>query len=343
MTPRLSAAAGRLGEALRQPAIPAHVSSIAGRLAALFQPAPDLATVATKESYQQLDEWISQVGQELTELVAAIRFPPELPVTGAPTAAERALLTEIIAHPADDAPRHRYAELAAPRNDPRAELIREQFIAIELQQKAPQAGELDKHQARADALIKFHPEWAEDVLRLGAKQVRFYRGFIGLIEIDVGDFLRQAEAIFQLAPVQHLQLRNAAGHLGELAASPYLRRIRSLLLNEQELADADVEALVDSPHLRELRLLDLQRNKLTNTAVTAIAASPNLGGLRFLNVDGNPCDNPCDGQTYLTDTQWVWTPRKFGLALEAKYGPKPYFHFPTQRTTPDVDQLWFVP
>lgn len=335
----LSEAARRLILALRDPALPGAVRDPGDRLTALLKRIPELPAATSGQPGPDPHDLFLQVERELGELTAAFAYPAEPPVLGPPTPEEDALHAEILAHPEQDALRRRYAELAARRQDPRAELIRCQFAIRELRHSgAPRAKDVP-HEQRAAALIKFHPEWAEDVLRLGASSVRFYRGFIGLIDIDTPTFLRHAEALYRAAPLQHLQLRNAAGHLGELGAAPHLARIRSLLLCENGLGDADVAALVGSPHLRGLRALDLSRNRLTDAAVAAIAATPNLDALRYLNVDYNPCADPVDGRYYSDDVNWVWAPREAGKALEAKYGPKPYLHPTTEQWPGDIDLL----
>lgn len=328
----------KLAAGLRHPAIPRTVARPAGKLLALFEHVPELVEATTEKSRLEFQDWMRKVGHEIGELTPAIRFPPEPPMTGSFSTEELALLAEIVANPQDNAPRLRFAELAAKRNDPRADMIQAQFAILELRQKNALKGHEVKHSQRATALASFHPEWAEAVVRLGAKSVRYYRGFIGFVEIDTSDFLRNAAALFQAAPIEHLQLRKAAGRVGELAASPFFDRIRSLLVIEDGIGDADILALAASPHSRGLQFLDLRGNKLTNTAVEAIVASPNLAALVELNLRGNRCDVPAE-MFWFSDTDSEWGPTDYGKTLEARYGRKSYFWAATEARPLDLEDM----
>jgi len=164
--------------------------------------------------------------------------------------------------------------------------------------------------------------------RFGASNIRFFRGFPAQIEIDARDFLKNAEAIFAVAPIQHLVLRNAKPLMSELAACAYLLRLRSLTLRGNQLDDGDIDTLAASSYVAELRALLLDDNAITNAGVETIAASPNFRLLAGLNLDGNRCDNPIDSHQSFDEfsVYWYWVPQPFGEALEAKYGKKLYLH-----------------
>ena len=337
---RLTAAGRQLALVLGGPGVPAAVVRATEKLPALLAQVPDLASATTPEAHRQLCEWATQVGAAVGEILPALRLPVATAATTAPSAEEDALLARICASPGDDALRRRYAELAAARRDPHAELIFAQLAGSELRKQGDGQArvEADAHGTRASALIKAHPAWTADVERLGVRGVHFYRGFIGFITLDADAFLHNADALFSVAPIEHVHLRGAAPHLAALAATPHLARLRSLVLVDSGLTDGDLAVLLASPHLRGLRYLALTGNRLTNAGVEAIAAAPGLKGLKFLGVMQNPCDPPVD-KIFFDESVWAWGATEFGQALDARHGPLAWLHPDEKHWPPDPDEL----
>lgn len=335
---RLTEASRRLATALASPGVPAAVARAAGKLPALLAQVPDVASATTPDAHRQLVDWATQVGAAVGEILPALRLPAASVATAAPSAEESELLARICASPGDNALRRRYAELAAARHDPHAELISAQLASFELRKQGEARVEDDAHGTRASALIKAHPAWTADVERLGVRSVHFYRGFIGFVTLDADAFLRNADALFATAPIEHVHLLGAAPHLAALAATPHLARLRSLVLVDSGLTDGDLAALLASPHLGGLRYLALTGNRLTNAGVEAIAAAPGLKGLKFLGVMQNPCDPPID-KIFFDENVWAWGATEFGQALDARHGPLAWLHPDEKHWPPDPDEL----
>ena len=85
-----------------------------------------------------------------------------------------------------------------------------------------------------------------------------------------------------LAGLTYLDLRCAIGPdaARALAASPYLRQLKSLVLHACDIGDEGAKALARSPVLATLEDLDLSYNDLTDEGARALAASPYLERLK---------------------------------------------------------------
>lgn len=289
-------------------------------------PRPDATSSKTySSSYGEIVDWRKHVDDMLAHLESDLDVPIDPPPTSKPTAEEQKLFGEILARPADDELRRRYAELAARRRDPRAELIREQLAILELERR----GELNHghHPMRVQELLVSHPEWSAPLADFGARDVKFDRGFPFEITIDVNDFLTHAAALFARAPIVSVRLRGSlAGRGAALAAMPQLANLKHLDLHEQRVTDADIFALAASRHLSKLRTLDLGRNQLTNAGIETLVASAYLPGLERVNLEFNPGDDPVDRLEYYDETHQEPVPTDAGRALEQKYGPRRWFH-----------------
>src|SRR5262249_24580085 len=126
-------------------------------------------------------------------------------------------LTDICAHPEDDAPRLIYADWLEENGETaRAEFIR---LQIEL---ARRPGEEDPPPAllqREGELLDRHGDaWRADLPALpGVSWVGFQRGFVQRVTVQGTDaFLTSAEPLFAAAPVRSLKLRLMGDGLGGL-------------------------------------------------------------------------------------------------------------------------------
>jgi hypothetical protein len=136
-------------------------------------------------------------------------------------------------------------------------------------------------------------EWAGPLLRLTIGY-EFHRGFIDVVSVEAGAFPGAADALFGLAPIQHLQLdwgdapAALRGRLARwLADCPHLARLRSLYLYGSRLGNAGAEALAVSPYLTGLRRLDLSHCDIGDGGVRALAALPGLDRLEALDLSSN--------------------------------------------------------
>ncbi len=289
-------------------------------------PRPDAtSSKGYSSAYSEIADWRKHVDSLLGNLERDLDVPLDPSPTSRPTAEEQRLFADILEHPSHDEPRRRYADLAARRLDPRAELIREQFAIWDLELR----GELlhGHHPRRVQELLVSHPEWSAPLTELGARDVRFDRGFLYEITIDVGSFVDNAPALFARAPITSVRLRGGLHGRGrELAAVPQLAKVTALDLYEQGVTDADVLALSASPHVSRLRFLNLGRNLLTDAGIESLVASDNLSALERVSLELNPGRDPVDQLQYWDETHEVAVPTDAGRALEEKYGPRPWFH-----------------
>jgi uncharacterized protein (TIGR02996 family) len=210
---------------------------------------------------------------------------------------EASLLQGIREHPDDNTLRLVYAdwleERAAPGDLARAEFIR---VQIALETKKTHTGrQVDEKlhrslMARGDQLLKEHKkEWVRPLIEAGAERVGFQGGLACDVDISADNFLRNAEQLFALAPVQSMHIigRPSPKQIRKLAASPHLAHLTSLGLADTAIGDDGAQALAGSPHLAGLKSLYLGHCGIDADGVRALAASPHLAGLERLYLGGN--------------------------------------------------------
>lgn len=227
-----------------------------------------------------------------------------------------ALFAQVIAHPEDTALRWDYAtwlgqqppslhkddkgNWAPSPDDPKLSAWR-----MTAQLQTWEALRVDPKADVAQYMYDATENYQTDILRLrgSAKSVNEHhflglnfvqsfsvRGFIEHVSIKAPAFLQFAAFLYSIAPLRHLTVTYAKRVMAELAASPHLGRICTLVLpnrildNEytrlNELTDEDIAVLASSPHLGNLTLLDLADNdQLTIRAFDHLALSPHLPSL----------------------------------------------------------------
>jgi uncharacterized protein (TIGR02996 family) len=190
----------------------------------------------------------------------------------------------ILTNPRDDAPRLRYANWLDERCDPLGEFIRVQCQLAKLLADDPHSLELETRQR--ELLAEYEEDWAEQVAPRVDWWV-FRRGFIEEIGISTNSFLRSAETLFCLAPLQELHLYRVRERLEPLASSPYLEKASYLDLSSNSLRDQGAQVLARSPSLYHVRGLNLSSSGIGDSGVRALASSPHLQNLRELYL----CDN----------------------------------------------------
>lgn len=227
-----------------------------------------------------------------------------------------ALFAQVIAHPEDGALRREYAAWLDQQppslhkcddgswqpspDDPKSAAWRmtaqlNVWDALRVDPKADVAPLMYKaaenYQTNMDDLCGLTKEINEHQF-LGVNFVGSFavRGFIEHITIKAPAFLQFAPFLYSIAPIRHLKLTYAKAVMADLAASPHLARVCTLVLpnrildNEytrlNELTDDDIAVLASSPHLGNLALLNLEDNDLlTIRAFDHLALSPHLRSL----------------------------------------------------------------
>lgn len=196
----------------------------------------------------------------------------------------------ILDHPADVVPRLVFADWLEEHGDPdRAEFIRVQCQLTDLGPDHPRRTGLIRRQHR---LLKQHadrwrlelPGWARGS---GAK---FRRGLVARIRADADAFLRGAEALFRVAPVEEAHLTLRPGHdFDRLINFQWLSRLTVLRL-EPGVTDEAAAVLAGSPHLRGLEDLSLAGNRVGSAGAAALLTSASLPALRRVDLRDNWID-----------------------------------------------------
>jgi hypothetical protein len=266
------------------------------------------------------ERWRESIERRMRELAVALAFPPERSKTAhtrEPSPDEKALFGEILDHPEDDAPRMKWAELVGAHDEARALLVKDQ---LKRRANARKIGiwtgesELTKH------ILSNHPDWADDVYRLGADAAAFCGGFVEDITIRAEVFLDNGAKVLRTAPIRRLRLTSVAPHLEALLASGLLDRLLWLDLSAQNLNDTHVEAIVRSRNLTRLRVLSLEKNGITSRGVRALWTSKTLA---FCGLDLNVCPELVSWElTPQEMSHYEWVPTEFAIALEAELGPR---------------------
>jgi hypothetical protein len=172
--------------------------------------------------------------------------------------------------------------------DPRAELMRAQ-LEVWKHLDAPPTAQSWELSGDAAALTHLHGEaWAGRIAEL-VDAYRFHRGLVAEITISLDRFIELADELYQLAPIQHLNLRGPATRFRELVASPRFAQLVSVAFEGQpSFGDTEAFALAQSRYASRLRWIVLTRNAIGRLGVEALAASPYLANVIYLDLDGNP-------------------------------------------------------
>jgi uncharacterized protein (TIGR02996 family) len=210
---------------------------------------------------------------------------------------DEAFLRDIIAHPDDDAPRLIYADWLEEHGRPgRARYIR----------TACERARLPAWEARWAELFDLGEDSAPEdkgapdlsgLPGLSWSAFAFRRGFAakvrssGANSVHAGGalrtFLRHAEALYQLAPVEEVEVGQLVDDMADLAASPWLGRLRGLDLHLSRLGAEAIRLLAESPHAPRLTELHCSFAGLDLSGVEALTASPLLARLTTLDLSHN--------------------------------------------------------
>lgn len=242
------------------------------------------------------------------------------------------LYRAVLADPAADEPRRKYADAVAATDPARAKLIRLQLRVVQL--RAHGGAWQAPHLEAVDLLEANEQRWAKNVLPL-ADGVRFFRGFVDQVTLPAAKFAANAAKLYDLAPIRHVDLKGMP-HAGTgLFSNAALERIVSLGLCRSRVSTRQVEALVSSSHLGNLRWLDLSHNALPRETLEVLAGSPWIRNLDFVDVKGNRFDDPVDqvGVDWSSNRVESVTGTPLGAELERAHGQIRWLH-------PDPAGIW---
>jgi len=254
---------------------------------------------------------------------------------------KEATLAQIVAKPWDDTPRLAYADAVQSTRPERAELIRLQIERFASERA--RGIEVGRPSAREKQLLERHgDDWARYIAHYARpfspsaeyQGYEFERGFVAQIRTDPDIVSDATSRLFELAPIEHLDLTND-GDLRSALLSPALAALRSLRLNDVGLTDEDVVAFARDGHVDRLEWLDLRANKFGRAGVEALVASPKIRSIPMVLLGSHPY-NP-GVQFELADNGAVadwWFP-EYGQMLEKQFGRVDWLHLPYFMKQPD--------
>jgi uncharacterized protein (TIGR02996 family) len=166
---------------------------------------------------------------------------------------EKAFLSEIVAHPEDDAARLVYADWLDENGGPdRAEFIRAQIRLDDMPEWEPER--LDLEERSLDLLAGRRGEWLSHLPKWARPmRLSFRRGFVAEAEVSPASFLEHGERLAKLVPLEAVRLVGATRRCGELARSPGLAKITELDLSRCELRAAGYAEFFDELRADRLR------------------------------------------------------------------------------------------
>jgi uncharacterized protein (TIGR02996 family) len=193
-------------------------------------------------------------------------------------------LQTILARPADDSPRLRYARWLSGCGNPLGEFIHLQCLLA----RQPAGEPHMLHERRTQELLAdFRGPWTQNLDGCVA-WCSFRRGFIEEVSLSDKQLIRHAAELFQNAPVLDIHLETDGKRLDRLPAVPGVSHTIFLDLSSQSLGDAGIERLADAPLLTQVHGLNLGSTYMGNLGLAALADSPRLGNLRELYLNDNP-------------------------------------------------------
>jgi uncharacterized protein (TIGR02996 family) len=231
-----------------------------------------------------------------------------------------AFLSDILASPEDDTPRLVYADWLEENGDPdRAEFIRAQITLAKGTLKGDARRKLE---ARAKELESAHKKaWLGAAAGLAGTVVFFNRGFGGACQMRLeggGRSLKDhAARLLERHPITSIDFFNTPlrrirpfllhpgaarlrileasadeGPLGPglarlLAQSPHIQQLENLNIQDQQIGEAGLEAMLRAGKFSHLRVLNIAANGLAPDGAAMLAAGP-LGPLHELWIDENP-------------------------------------------------------
>src|SRR5579883_1494438 len=221
-----------------------------------------LPAVLTAADWRRVAAAPSYRGPRPQDVLAPPPFDPPGPPPA--SAGERPLLDAVLADPAADAPRLRYAEWCDRQGDPRGAFIRAQL--------SPGGGGED-HSPATEAWAKAFTPWS-------ARDFVFRRGFVEGLSLSGRAFITLGGPLFRMTPLREVRLVAVAWYTDELARAPHLANLERLDLSGNHVGQAGVRDLAGSPYTARLAGLDLARNSLAPAGLAELLRAPWRGQLR---------------------------------------------------------------
>jgi uncharacterized protein (TIGR02996 family) len=218
-----------------------------------------------------------------------------------------ALLRAVCENPDDDTPRLVFADWLDEHDEPeRAEFIRVQIKIArgtddpKLKQREQEL--LAAHRAAwSEPFRQFEVEGSSRQLIFG---VHFQRGFVHTISANDEElrFVANAPALFQLAPIERVNLIYKAQH-EDLTRCPELLQLKELMITRGEGYEAaEIAALCRSKYLSNIVRLDLiaddDNGHLDDEGIETLSRAKTLPALRHLDISSNWCN-------WQFDDSWV--------------------------------------
>ena len=235
----------------------------------------------------------------------------------------------MIENPDSDAPRLAYAEWAAQEPDEatreHAAFIRGQIEIARADAAAIRSGEYAwSRELLSRALARHGVNWSNGIAPL-VESYEFERGFVGLVRMSAKGLMDYAAAVFEAAPIRHLDLTNVRDVDENLTNLRAFTRLRSLAMDECGLYDFHIRLFVATQRIGRLRWLSLKNNHLELGAAESIAASAAFPALQFADFRGNPVD-PGEQLGYdAGEIVSAWLPPE-GERLEERFGYLAWLH-----------------
>ncbi|XXF76329.1 hypothetical protein P2318_25170 [Myxococcaceae bacterium GXIMD 01537] len=237
---------------------------------------------------------------------------------------------QVLAEPGSmDARRALLADWKA-KGDPRAEPLEQALTHFELKRAGTDYDREYKLQLAINvAIAKRGRSWAGEIARL-VKDFKFHRGLVAEITISGADFVARAQRLFELAPIQHLNIIAPLPSVEALFAVPQLTKVTSLnipLLGEA-FGDAGALALARCEYAAGLKWISLDCDAIGQSGVEALAASPVLAHVPFLGLNGNPVDPTPTVQEMWMHGPWAGGRPLLAAQLEQHFGPRLWLQVP---------------
>ncbi len=189
-------------------------------------------------------------------------------------------LRAILDDPEADAPRLVYADHLGERGDARGELISLQVALAR--------GGLDDRGSRMERLVRScWDELAAPALDAGIPRFCVRRGFVEAVHV-VASRLEELPALMSRYPILELRLLGRRADTDSLAGMREMLKLRVLDLRSLGLGDRRCMEILRSPHLANISTLILQNNGLSMASVQALTrAARHLPSLECVALGGN--------------------------------------------------------
>jgi hypothetical protein len=234
-------------------------------------------------------------------------------------------LDRVIANPRSLGARYSLLREWEAGNDPRAELL-----DYQLRQRK---GRWELWSPISDLIRDHGRQWAGRVADL-VDHYKFHLGLVGEVTLSGEKFLEIGAELFELAPIQHVNLQHPFGPIESIANSPLITRLTSLGIcgAKAEFGDAGARVIAAASAVSHLWCLSLNDNEITRAGVEALAASKYLAKAKYVGLEGNPADpTPFDAfWKHEPDvTVNTWRLPDLAIELKRKFGPRPWLERPT--------------